>query len=187
MANDVFVGQILLVPFNFAPLGFAFCQGQLLNIAQHTALFSLLGTMYGGDGKTTFALPNLQARVPMGFGQGPGLTDREQGTIGGSETITLSSAQMPQHTHAMRPVVACRNGAGNQQTPVNNVPATESVGVTALFSNAPPNNTMRAGNIVFTGTPTAASAGGGQPHENRQPYLALNYCIALQGVFPPRS
>ena len=143
MRDNPFVGEILLLPFNFPPHGFAFCHGQLLQIAQNTALFLLIGTMYGGDGQTTFALPNLQARVPMGFGQGAGLTDRQQGTIGGSETITLSSAQMPQHTHAMRPTVACRNGAGNQQTPVNNVPATESVGVTALFSNAPPNNTMR--------------------------------------------
>jgi microcystin-dependent protein len=184
---DVFVGEILFFPFNFPPVGYAFCQGQLLSISQNTALFSLLGTTYGGDGKTNFALPNLQAKVPMGFGQGPGLSDRFQGETGGAATITLSPAQMPQHTHAMRPTVACRSGAGNQQTPVNNVPATESVGVTALFSNATPNSTMRAGNIVFTGTPTAASAGGGQPHENRQPYLTINYCIALQGVFPARS
>jgi len=123
-----FVGEILLFPFNFPPRGFAFCQGQLLPIAQNTALFSLLGTIYGGNGTTHFALPNLQGRIPVGFGQGSGLTNHDQGETGGSETIALTTAQMPLHTHAISassvmPTTACRNDAGNQQTAVNNVPA----------------------------------------------------------------
>jgi microcystin-dependent protein len=187
-----FVGEILLFPFNFPPKGFAFCRGQLLPINQNTALFSLLGTLYGGDGKSNFALPNLQARVPTAFGQGPGLTARPQGETGGSESIALTTTQMPLHTHTMsagsvKPTMACLNGGGNQQSPVNNVPATESAGVTATYSSAPAEALMRPGNIAFSGTGSAAPAGGGLAHENRQPYLALNYCIALQGVFPPRQ
>jgi microcystin-dependent protein len=191
MSNDVFVGQIMLFPFNFAPTGFAFCRGQLLPIGQNTALFSLLGTNFGGNGTTHFALPNLQGRVPMGFGQGPGLTDHPfLGETGGSETLPLTTAQMPLHSHPMSATsavatVACKNGAGDRQTPVGTVPATESAGVTATYSSAPPNAMMRPGNIALSGT--TAPAGGAQPHENRQPYLAMSYCIALQGIFPPRS
>jgi len=185
---DPFVGQILFFPFNFPPRGFAFCQGQLLPISQNTALFSLLGTMYGGDGKTNFALPDLRGRVPIGFGQGPGLFDYEQGTTGGSETITLLQSEIPAHTHAITNALTatarCKNGPGNQRTPVGNVPAIEAGQVTATYSAAPDAN-MRTGAIGVTGT--SAVAGGGLPHDNRQPYLALNYCIALQGVFPPRS
>jgi microcystin-dependent protein len=187
-----FVGEILLFPFHFPPKNFAFCRGQILLISQNTALFSLLGTAYGGNGQTTFALPNLQGRVPMGVGQGPGLTDRPSlGEAGGSETIALTTAQMPAHTHTMSassvmPTIACRNGAGNQQTPVDHVPAAESAGVTAMHSSAPGDALMRTGNIAFSGTASAAPAGGDQGHENRQPYLGLSYCIALAGVFPPR-
>jgi microcystin-dependent protein len=187
-----FVGEILLVGFNFPPKGYAFCQGQLLPIQQNTALFSLLGTMYGGNGQTNFALPNLQGSVPLGFGQGPGLTDHPQGEKSGSETIQLTTQQMPLHTHVVNAssvlaAVASRSGAGNQQTPVGNVPASESAGVTATYSNGLPDATMRAGNIAVSGTATASPAGNDQPHENRQPYLTMNYVIALQGVFPPRS
>jgi microcystin-dependent protein len=186
-----FVGEILLLPFNFPPKGYAFCHGQLLSISQNTALFSLLGTFYGGDGKSTFALPNLQGRVPMAFGQGPGLTMRHQGETSGSDGVALTTAQMPAHTHAMsassvKPAMACRSGAGNHQSPVDNVPAAESAGVTAIYSGGPAEALMRTGNIAFSGTASAAPAGAGLPHENRQPYLTLNYCIALQGVFPPR-
>jgi len=186
-----FVGEILLFPFNFPPRGFAFCQGQLLPIAQNTALFSLLGTIYGGNGTTHFALPNLQGRIPVGFGQGSGLTNHDQGETGGSETIALTTAQMPLHTHAISassvmPTTACRNDAGNQQTAVNNVPAAESAGVTATYGSGPAGALMRTGNIAFSGTASAPPAGGDQAHENRQPYLAMNYCIALQGVFPAR-
>jgi microcystin-dependent protein len=188
-----FVGEILLFPFNFPPTGYAFCRGQLLPINQNQALFSLIGTFYGGDGKSSFALPNLQAKVSMGVGNGPGLTSHEfPGATGGSETTPLTTAQMPAHTHVMsassvQPTMTCLNGAGNQQTPAGNVPATESAGVTATYTGGPADALMRNGNIALTGPASAAPAGGGQPHENRQPYLALNYCIALQGVFPPRT
>ena len=190
MPLDPFVGQILFFPFNFPPKGYAFCAGQLLPLSQNTALFSLLGTTYGGDGKTNFALPNLQGKVPLGFGQGPGLTDYYQGQVGGSETIALTTAQLPAHSHAVSAnlaTVACKNGPGNQQTPEANVPATESAGVTATYSTAAPDDVMRAGNIALSGTATATANTGGQPHENRQPFLTINYCIALQGVFPPRT
>jgi microcystin-dependent protein len=184
-----FVGEILLFPFNFPPNGFAFCRGQLLLITQNLALFSLIGTTYGGNGTTHFALPNLQGRVPMGFGQGPGLTDHPfLGETGGSETIPLTIAQMPMHTHGtsvLNETAACRNGTGDSQTPVSSVPATESTGVTATYSSALPNATMRPGNIAVSGT--MAPVGADLPHENRQPHLAMSYCIALQGIFPSRS
>jgi microcystin-dependent protein len=189
MPVDPFVGQILFFPFNFPPKGYAFCQGQLLPISQNTALFSLLGTTYGGNGQSTFALPNLQGAVPLGPGQGPGLTDHYLGEVGGSEFITLTTPQIPAHAHAVSAnsaTVACKNGPGNKQTPEANVPATESAGVTATYSSALPNNVMRAGNIALGGTATATANTGGQPHENRQPFLTINYCIALQGIFPPR-
>ena len=190
MPVDPFVGQILFFPFNFPPKGYAFCQGQLLPIQQNTALFSLLGTYYGGNGVTNFALPNLQGKVPLGFGQGAGLTDHSLGQVGGSEIVTLTTPQIPAHSHAVSAssaTVACKNGAGNQQTPVGNVPATESAGVTATYGSAPPNDVMRTGNIALSGTAATAANAGGQPHENRQPFLTINYCIALQGVYPPRS
>ncbi|MEO6238347.1 MAG: tail fiber protein [Vicinamibacterales bacterium] len=190
MPLDPFVGQILWLPFTFPPRGYAFCQGQLLPISQNTALFSLLGTTYGGNGQTTFALPNLQGAAPVGFGQGPGLSDYVQGETGGSETVALSLAQMPSHTHpvgAAAGSIACKNGRGNQQTPAGNVPAIESTGVTATYGSAPTAATMQAGSVALGGTAAAAVSGAGQGHENMQPYLTLNYCIALQGVFPPRS
>ncbi len=187
--SDQFVGQILLFGCNFAPLGFAFCQGQLLPISQNTALFSLLGTYYGGDGRTTFALPDLQGRVPVAFGQGPGLSNYDQGGAGGSETITLNVTQIPAHSHTLTNSLTAtargKNGMGNQQTPVGNVPAVEAAGVTATYSDAVPDANMRTGAIAVSGA--TSPAGSSQPHENRQPYLALNYCIALQGVYPPRS
>jgi microcystin-dependent protein len=185
---DYFVGQIVLFPFNFPPTGFAFCQGQLLPLAQNTALFSLLGTQYGGDGKTTFALPNLQGIAALGFGQGPGLSNYPQGTTGGSEAIALTAQAMPRHTHAMTATaVSCHGGPGNERTPAGNLPATESTGVTATYSGAAANATMRAGSIGASGSATVAAAGSGNPHENRQPYLVMNYCIALQGIFPQRT
>jgi microcystin-dependent protein len=188
--SDQFVGQILLFPFNFPPKGFAFCQGQLLPISQNTALFSLLGTMYGGNGISNFALPNLQGCVAMGFGQGPGLTFRSQGDVVGLEAVTLSVAELPAHSHAidisaLTATARCKNGAGNQSAPAGNVPAIEAAGLTATYSDAAPNASMHS--LPATASLIAAPAGGSQPHDNRQPYLALNYCIALQGVFPPRS
>lgn len=193
--SDQFVAEIRWFPFNFPPKGWAFCAGQLLPINQNTALFSLLGTIYGGDGRTNFALPNLQGRVPIGFGQGPGLTNRDQGEIGGADTVTVDATTMPQHTHGISATVAAKAtaAAGNQQSPALNVPAVEAAGVTATYSNAGPTADMRANSIAFGGTATPQPAGGaGQggaanAHENRQPYLTLNYCIALQGVYPSRS
>jgi microcystin-dependent protein len=188
---DPFVGQILLLPFNFAPAGYAFCQGQLLPIAQNTALFSLLGTTYGGNGVSTFALPDLQGRVALGSGQGPGLSDRSPGETGGSDAVTVGIAATPNHTHvidigALTVDARCWSGAGTSQSPVGNVPAVEVAGGPAAYVNAAPDAAMQAGAVTVGGTMTAAAAGGGQAHDNLEPYLTLNFCIALQGVFPPR-
>ena len=187
-----FLGMIILVPYNFAPRGWAFCQGQLLPISQNTALFALLGTQYGGNGQTTFALPNLQGRVPIGQGQGAGLSNYSLGQVGGVETVTLTVNQMPAHTHVITPgglaaTSRVKNAAGNRQTPVGNVPAIEAAGVTATYSDQVPDTSMGAGAIAISGNPTAATAGGSQPFDNLQPYLTMSYCIALQGIFPSRN
>lgn len=174
--SDQFVAEIRIVPFNFAPRGWAFCNGQLMPISQNTALFSLLGTTYGGDGKSTFALPDLQGRAPMHPGQGPGLTLRILGEEDGAETITLLAAEMPSHSHA---AAGCVGATANRRSPVGAVPARELSGVTAIYvDDATPAGAM---------APQAAtSAGGSLPHNNMQPYLVLNFVIALQGIFPPR-
>jgi microcystin-dependent protein len=179
--------MIILVPYNFAPSGWAFCNGQLLPINQNQALFALLGTQYGGDGQTTFALPNLQGRVPVGQGQGHVI-----GEVGGVENVTLTINQMPAHTHVIAPGTLAatprvKNAAGNRQTPVGNVPAIEAAGVTATYSDQPPDSSMAPGTIAISGAPTAAAAGGGQPVQILQPYLTMSYCIALQGIFPSRN
>jgi len=191
MANP-FVGQIFLLPFNFPPKGFAFCQGQLLPLAQNTALFSLLGTTYGGDGKTNFALPDLRGRVPIGEDQGPGLADYPLGQPGGAETVTLTGSQLPQHNHgvnigSLTAAARSRNAVGNQQTPVGNIPAIDAASGPASYTNAAPDSNMPASTVALGGAPTAAASGGSLPHTNMQPSLTLNFCIALQGVFPPRS
>ena len=187
--DPVFVGEILLVPFTFAPSGFAFCEGQLLPINQNTALFSLLGTTYGGDGKITFALPDLRGRVPIGVGQGQGLSNRTLGAFDGMESVTLTTENIQPHTHAVSAAIAAKanNSAGNRDTPVLTVPAAEAAGVTATYSDAGPDNVMRAGSVTLSGSPALAETGGGQPHSNLQPSLTLNFVIALQGIFPPRA
>jgi microcystin-dependent protein len=167
---DPFLGEIILFGGNFAPSGWAFCNGQLLSISQNTALFSLLGTTYGGDGMSTFALPNLQGRAPIHAGQGPGLSPYLQGQSGGTESVTLDQRTMPAHSHAARGV----NAAATATSPTNN-----AVGVKSALYVAPDSATAACKSL--------ASAGGGQPHNNLQPYLALNYIIALQGIFPSRS
>jgi microcystin-dependent protein len=170
--SDPFVAEIRMFAGNFAPTGWAMCNGQLLPISQNTALFSLLGTTYGGDGQSTFALPNLQGCSPMGHGQGPGLSLRDLGEMGGSTAVTLLESEIPAHVHTLQ-------GATddvNSLSPVGAMPgAAESVG---LYRTGP-NSTMAATALLVQG--------GSLPHNNRQPYLSLTFIIALQGVFPPRS
>jgi microcystin-dependent protein len=184
--------MIIIVPYNFAPQGWAFCAGQLLPISQNTALFALIGTQFGGNGTTTFALPDLRSRVPVGTGQGPGLSNYDVGQEGGTETITLTVNEMPAHTHtiALNNLAATANASnapGNSQTPAGSVPAVEAAGVTATYSNAAPNAVMAPGAISVTGTATAGLTGSNFPVPILSPYLAVNYCIALQGIFPSRN
>lgn len=174
---DPFVAEIRMFPFNFAPRGWAFCQGQLLPISQNTALFSLLGTYYGGDGKSNFALPDMQGNSPMSSGQGPGLSERFLGEQGGAETITLLQSEMPAHAHAVN-VASGRNVANNFQ-PSPTVVLAPSTASSAYNSSASPALVQMAPNQFM---PT----GGSMPHNNMQPYLTVSFCIALQGVFPPR-
>ena len=161
--------------FNFAPTGWALCDGQLLAISQNTALFSLLGTQFGGDGVTTFALPNLQSRVPIHQGQGAGLTSYSVGEQNGVESVTLNSTEMPVHSH----LVACNTGGGNQASPSGNLPAEESTGTSMDYTNAASN--------AFMSTGMVENAGSGLPHTNIQPVLCVNFIIALAGIFPSRS
>ena len=170
---DPFVAEIRIFPFNFAPKGWAFCNGQIMPIAQNTALFSLLGTTYGGNGQSNFALPNLQGSAPMHPGQGPGLSHHDLGEIGGADTVSLIESEMPAHTHA----VTASLSDGTEQTPFNAFYAT-GVGIGQYAASGA--TTILSDNAV-------GLAGGGQPHNNLQPYLTLSFCIALQGVYPPRS
>ena len=173
---DPFVAEIRIFPFNFAPTGWAFCDGQLLPISQNTALFSLLGTTYGGDGKSTFALPNLQGSAPMQPGQGPGLSLRDLGETGGSETATLLDTEIPNHTHTIRVDAA---DPADVQAPSTAVILARSQGGSAYQTNV-------SGLVPFAAAAVGV-AGGSFPHNNMMPYLTLNFCIALQGVFPPRT
>ena len=170
---EAFLGEIRLFGFNFAPAGWAMCNGQLMSIAENTALFSLLGTTYGGNGQSTFALPNLQSRVPIHVGQGPGLSPYVLGQPGGTENTTLTSQQMPQHNHTVNVV----GSGGNSDTPKGSVLAKTSV--TSYSTSAPDGSTMNANMISF--------AGNSQPFSIIQPYLTVNFCIALQGIFPSRN
>lgn len=178
---DPFIGEIRPWALNFAPMYWAFCNGQLMNIAQNSALFAILGTTFGGDGKTTFGLPNLQGRAPMHYGAGPGLTPRTLGQSLGATTETLTLNQIPNHTHNL----TAQNLDGNSPVPAANYLAKSTEqgarGRQALNTYCP------AGAM----TPMSASAvqitGGGLAHENMQPFLAINMCIALQGIFPPRG
>ena len=187
--SEPFIGQIQTYAFNFAPRGWALCDGQLLAISTHTALFSLLGTIYGGDGRTTFALPDLRGRAPMHQGDGPGLSNRKIGAKGGMEWLTLTAAQMPAHDHtgqaSLTGKVKCNSGAGNKDTPVGNSIAT--ISRTNQYSDAGPNENMAEGTVDASGNLTTSTAGGSQPHDNMSPFLAINYCIALVGLFPSRS
>jgi len=172
--SEPFLGEIRMFGFNFAPQGWAFCNGQLLPISQNTALFSLLGTTYGGDGQTTFALPDLQSRVPIHQGQGAGLSFYQLGQKAGVEQVSLSIGQLPAHSHSL----SCQTAGGNAQTPQGNFLAVDASGLTALYSTTE-NATMSASAIGNTGQ--------SQGHTNLQPYVTLNFCIALAGIFPSRS
>lgn len=170
---DPFVAEIRIFPFNFAPRGWAWCDGQLLPLSQNTALFSLLGTTYGGNGQSNFALPDLQGRSPMHPGQGPGLSLHDLGETGGAETVTLLESEIPAHTHQ----VVADNLPATTRPPAGRLPA-RTVGMTMY------NGYSGMGNMA----PEAlAPSGGDQPHNNLQPYLTFYFNIALQGVFPPRG
>ncbi|WP_223787871.1 phage tail protein [Marinicella meishanensis] len=173
--SEPFIAEIRIFAGNFAPRSWAFCNGQLLPIAQNTALFSLIGTTYGGDGRTTTALPNMQGRAPMHPGRGPGLTDRRLGQKGGAETVTLSEAQMPNHNHNL----AASTSPGTTFSPTDTSVVSRSVGGNAFDSNDNLNSALNAN--------TLQNNGGGQAHNNMQPYLAINYIIALQGLYPSRG
>lgn len=190
--SNPFIGQIALFGFNFPPRGWALCNGQIMSISQNTALFSLLGTTYGGNGQTTFALPDLRGRVPMHMGQGPGLSQYVIGEVLGAENHTLLTSEMPAHTHAaglgtMAASINVKNGAGNAQTPVGNIPAIEAAGVTATYSNLAPDAAMGTPAVSLSGLPTIGVAGGNIPFDLHSPGLVLNYCIALVGIFPSRN
>jgi microcystin-dependent protein len=170
---DPFVAEIRIFPFNFAPRGWAWCDGQLLPLSQNTALFSLLGTTYGGDGKSNFALPDLQGRTQMHPGQGPGLSLHDLGETGGSETVSLLESEIPAHSH-----VLTASGRAAVENDALGLYVAQST-VNAFFSGSPALTPMS--------DQALPPAGGDQPHNNLMPYLTFYFCIALQGVFPPRT
>jgi len=176
--SDQFVAEIRIFGGNFAPLGWAFCNGQLLPIAQNTALFSLLGTNFGGNGTSTFGLPNLQGAAPLGMGQGPGLTNRAIGQTGGEPTVTLLSTQTPAHNHNAQAAAT-----GGTDSPTGTVWGEAREGKTPVHLYAPSN----AGTNVAMNASVLSPVGGGQPHNNLQPYLVLTFIIAQQGIYPSRS
>ena len=171
--SNPFLAEIRIFPFNFAPRGWAFCDGQLMPISQNTALFSLFGTYYGGDGKVTFALPDLEGAAPMHPGQGPGLSLRDLGESGGSDTVTLLQSEIPAHSHSL----LGSNVLGDTPNPTNNA--------LARFVNAYQQTSNS--NLVTMSPQSLSPAGGSQPHNNLMPYLTLNFCIALQGIYPSRG
>jgi microcystin-dependent protein len=181
--SEPYIGEIRCFGFNFAPVGWAFCNGQLLSIAENQALFAILGTIYGGDGQTTFALPNLQGRIPMHWGSNPpGRSTTQIGEVEGSTTVTLTANQIPQHAHDVRSGDV-KAGAQGENTAIPNAQS-------YLSNSALPNRVYKTDPTSFTAqfSPKAISpAGGSQPHENMQPYLAINFCIALQGIFPSQN
>ncbi len=182
--SDQFLAEIRIFPFNFAPVGWAQCNGQILSIQQYSALFSLLGTNYGGNGTSNFALPNFQGAVPINQGQGPGLSPYSVGQSGGSTNVTLLSNEIALHTHlvnADQDLASSSSPGGQIYQRGNWTQGTTAEGI-ALYS------TLAAGDTLSSFSPLAIGpAGGTQPHNNLMPYLALNFCIALSGIFPPRS
>lgn len=171
--SSPFLGEIKMFAGNFAPRGYAFCNGAIFSIAQNTALFSLLGTTYGGNGQTTFALPNLQDQSPMFWGQGPGLTPRVIGETGGQSSVTLLTTQIPSHSHT----IGVSSSPGTESSPNSNRFAVLGRGRAPLYTSQAPSLPMAP----------LALAGGGTPHNNRQPYLGLYFIIATEGIFPARN
>jgi microcystin-dependent protein len=170
---DPFIAEIRIFPFNFAPRGWAWCDGQLLPLSQNTALFSLLGTTYGGNGRSNFGLPDLQGRAPMMWGQGPGLSLYDIGQAGGSPTVTLLESEIPSHSHALR--ASLDDAELAIPTPARSLAKATS----SLYAATAPSVPMAPEAV--------APVGGSQPHNNMMPYLTAYFCIALQGVFPPRT
>lgn len=181
--SDPFVGEIRLFGFNFPPRGWAQCDGQLLAIASNSALFSLLGTIYGGDGRTTFGLPDLRGRAALHYGTGPGLASKAIGQRGGSETNTLNQLNLPPHSHVVTATARCKGTAGNANDAVGNVWADDLGSASATYSNLAPDSNMST-NAIDT---TCSNTGNGQAVNNMQPFQVVNYGIALVGVFPSRS
>lgn len=175
--SEPFLGEIRMFAGNFAPRGWAFCDGQLLEIRQNDALFSLLGTIYGGDGRNNFGLPDLRGRAPMHAGQGPGLINRPLGEQGGMEYVTLNTNQMPAHTHPAQ--MNCNEGPGDSVSPRGKVCSMDASGMTASYHGSP--NTQMSQEAV-----SVASAGAGHPHDNLSPYQAVHFIIALVGIYPSR-
>ena len=179
--SDQFLAEIRIFPFNFPPTGWAFCNGQIMPISQNTALFALLGTTYGGDGKSTFALPNMQGNAPMQPGQGQGLSLRDLGEMSGVESITLLQSEIPVHTHALfaSDADATTTAAAGQLPAKGFWDSGTGGGLMGAYSDQSPGQVTMAPQSLNL-------AGGGLPHNNMQPYLTLNFCIALQGIFPQR-
>lgn len=173
--SDPFVAEIRILPYNFAPTGWAICEGQLLPISQYTAVFSLIGTYYGGNGTSNFALPNVQGRVVVGVGQGPGLTPYNPGDMEGVENVTLTAPQLAAHNHGATAI----HDAGNSYSPAGDAWSADGANRAKIYGSGAPSAAMGANAL--------APAGGNQPHNNLQPFIAINYCIALQGIFPPRG
>lgn len=184
--SEPFIGQISSFGFDFAPRGWAKCDGQLLPISSNTALFSLLGTTYGGDGKTTFALPDLRGRAPLHQGHSGGLSQRIIGQKLGAENVTLTTTQMPSHNHGatgLSGVMRCNDSQSDNTSPVGHTLA--RVGNNTVYDSEPPDSDMAANSVSISGS--VAPNGGSQSHNNMQPSLVINFCIALVGIFPSRS
>ena len=186
------IGEIRMFAGNFAPRNWALCQGQLMSISQNTALFSILGTTYGGNGQTTFALPDLRGRAPIGQGQGPGLTNISLGEVSGTETVTLLTTQMPAHTHTATATVTgtetpgCFEDNGTTDSPAGAYPAISPSGANN-YRTGTPDGAMGSSNISATATVTIGISGNSQPVPIRNPYLGMNYIICLFGIFPSRN
>jgi len=184
---DPFIGEIRAFGFNYAPMNWAFCMGQRIDISQNQALYALLATYYGGDGIKYFQLPDLRGRVAIGHGNGPSLSNRNLGQMGGQERVVLTNQQMPSHshaiTHSLKADLRCSDGSGKKTSPVATAIAEAE---NKAFNDDSPNQDMKSGSVTLEGDITAQNSGDSQPHDNMQPYVVINYCIALIGLWPSR-